>query len=789
MRNPIFSLAAAVMASALTLPAQWNEVGDAGDMPRTAQVPAIPTQSFPSIVGSFASGGDVDMYLIQITDIGTFQATTVGGATADTQLWLFHADGRGVTSNDDATAVQSTITGAFVPYAGLYYLAVSQYDVDPRSAGNFLWNDTPFNVERRPDGPHRGEALDGWTGIGSGASNYTIALTGCERPRKQVVAPDSHHLAETPAVTLGGGSANWWRNGGGRFQVLYESSHFTNAGYAGGWLDKLLFRGEDGEPNAGGQSWAGVTVRLATTPLTPATLGADFAANLATATSSSALGTIPTVTVRRSAGSFPNNYNIEIDLFAAFNGYNYNPANGNLLIDVTMPTAAVATATSGAVMAIQDTAGAAATIRGSGVTTATATATTGALSSTPPVIGFGVDSPSGGAAPVIPATNETFGGACGGSPSSFYQSFRNGQAFDLDGLTLTPNNVGTPAFYVVTAGAGTFDATKVNVAPNSVGDDSVVSHPLGFTLNFPGGSTTAIAPCTNGYVWLNGTSTTGDFSPTVAEFLGSVTSSVARLAPYWADLFAGRNTAINAIAGMHVLTDTSGGPGNAVAYVTWLDVGVFNSVGGAGIAGHASYDFQVAIFEATGVIEFRYGDMPSHAQSSDVAIVGFSRGRIAGIPSVDPQSRDLSVEAPFTTSVEGASGNIGQLVKATPDVGGATYGGRAYAGQTLTFDAVGVPAGAAIGVQLIDIAQNTPGVFVPTITAPGCVLSTTLNPTLFQVSLFPPATVVGTAPLAIPAGIDGFQLVAQYAVLDGLFGGPNLVTSASNAVRVTVGKR
>lgn len=784
MRNRLFHLAAATMATALVLPAQWAEAGDAGDMPRTAQIPNNPISPFPSITGAFTNGADVDMYLIQITDIGTFQATTVGGTTADTQLWLFHVDGRGVTSNDDSTGLQSTITGAFVPYAGLYYLAVSQFDVDPAAAGDFLWNDQPFAVERRPDGPRRGEAIGGWNGFGGPATTYSIALTGCERPRKQVVAPDSHHLAESPSVALGGGSTAWLRNAGGRFQVLYEASHFTSAGYTNGWIDKLLFRGEDGEPNAGGQSWSGVTVRLATTPLTALTLGTDFAANLATATSTSAVGTFPTVTVRRSAGSFPNNYNVELNLYAALGGYAYNSAVGNLLIDVTMPSAAVATATSGPVMAMQDATGPAALVRGAGVTAASAVAATGTLSAAPPVIGFGIDA-AGGAAPVIPATNETFGAGCGGAPSSFYQSFRNGQAFDLGGLTLTPNSAVAPTSYVVTAGAGAFDASKVNAAPNSAADDTVVVHQLGYTLNFPGGSTTAIGPCTNGYVWLTGATTVGDFSPTVAEFLGSA----ARLAPCWMDLHAGRNTASNAIAGMHIVTDTTGGPGNAVTYVTWLDVGAFNTVNGVGIAGHAAYDFQVAIFQATGVVEFRYGDVPSHAQATDVTLVGFTRGLVGGIPSVDPQARDLSVEAPFATSVEGASGNIGQLVKATPDVGGAVYGGRAYAGQTLTFDAVGVPAGALIGVQLLDIAQNTPGLFVPTITAPGCVLSTTLSPTLFQVSLFPPANVVGTAPLAIPAGIEGFQLVGQYAVLDGLFGGPNLVTSASNAVRVTVGKR
>jgi hypothetical protein len=42
------------------------------------------------------------MYAIYIEDPATFSATTVGGATFDTQLWLFDANGKGVVANDDS---------------------------------------------------------------------------------------------------------------------------------------------------------------------------------------------------------------------------------------------------------------------------------------------------------------------------------------------------------------------------------------------------------------------------------------------------------------------------------------------------------------------------------------------------------------------------------------------------------------------------------------------------------------------------------------------------------------
>ncbi len=554
----------------------------------------------------------------------------------------------------------------------------------------------------------------------------------------------------------------------------------------GAWIDKILFRGEDGEGNAGGQSWAGVTVQVGRTAMTPATMGLDFAANLAAATSLSPVGIIPTVTVRRSTGSFPNNYNIELDLFVAFGGWFYTPGTGNLIVDVVMPAAAVLPP-NGAVMAMQDTTGGLAVVRGAGINAAIGVGVAASVSAAPLVLAIGIDG-NGGAAPPIVATNENYGSGCGGAPSSLFQTFRNGQPFDVSGLTLTPDAVGAPTRYAVTGGAAAFDATKVNAVPNSIADDSTVLHALGFTHNFPGGSTTSIRPCTNGYVWLDGTSTAADFTPTVAEFLGSVGTGLARHAPFWMDLLCGLNTTSNPNSGMHVQTDVTGGPGNAVCYVTWFNVAAFNSISG----GNTVYDMQLAIFQATGVVEYRYGSMPSHAQTGgDQCVVGFTRGRIGGTtPSVNPQSRDLSVELPFSTVPEGTVGNMLQSVVGSPLAGGPQYGGRAFPGQSLTFNVSNVPPGSIIGVQLIDVLVSRPGVNVPGIHAPGCGQAVSLSPFLWEVTIAPalPATINGTAPLAIPPGFDGVDLYAQYAILDGLlFPGP-LVTELSNALRIRLGK-
>lgn len=170
----VLALAVAGSASADV----WVEVGDAGDLPATAQ---IPTGNNPltAIIGTVVGPGEPDMYCIQIDDPAAFSATTVGGAVFDTQLFLFRADGSGEYTNDDdaADGLQSTLPAghAFGPQTpGLYYLAISGFNNDPLDAGGALIFPNTF--------PGVFDAFDGdpvvsWSG-GGGTGDYTIFLTG-----------------------------------------------------------------------------------------------------------------------------------------------------------------------------------------------------------------------------------------------------------------------------------------------------------------------------------------------------------------------------------------------------------------------------------------------------------------------------------------------------------------------------------------------------------------------------------------------------------------------------------
>lgn len=613
--------------------------------------------------------------------------------------------------------------------------------------------------------------------------------------QQQLVLPDNHYLMES-ATQLGctGSTTYWTATTGNRFQILYEASHFTGkAGVSGPiLLSKIRFRGEDGEPNLGGQVYTGAVISLGSTSLNATTMTNTFATNLLAATTTMSAPITANVTVAPSIGSVPNNHCIELDVLAA--GFVFDPLSTqpNLLIDITLPTAP-SNAAPLALIPMQDTVATGAGVRGRGLTSTNVASATGTLSATPPVVGvefFG----AGGFANPVAARNERYGAGCGGAASTFYETFQNGQEFDLQGLTLTPDNTAAPNYYIVTYGAQPLDATRINAAANSTGDDALVTHQLGFTFAYPGGTTTTIKPCTNGFLWLSGTPTGAPYTPIVADFLGTaITTNLARFCLYWTDLNGLRNTPVQPLAGLHVQNDTTGGPGNTVCYVTWYDTGLFRTVSGTGIGGHAMLRFQCVLYEATGVVEFRYGAMPpfvahwSTTANCHGALVGFTRGRIGTVGSVDPQSRDLSLETPFLTAVEGTTGHMGQTCSTTPDAGGAAYGGRLFGGQTATYGAVNVPPGSLLAVQLFDVVPARPGLQLPTLTAPGCMLSVSAGAYLWELFLTPGSTITGSVPVTFPHGLEGIDLYSQVVVLGGLFGGPDLISVSSNALKQTIG--
>ncbi|MCA3005830.1 MAG: hypothetical protein LW650_11890 [Planctomycetaceae bacterium] len=167
---------------------EWDETAsggaDAGELLADAQR-VTGTGGVSAITGQMAGGSDADAFVIRVDDPALFSATTVGGATFDTQLFLFNlCTGLGVASNDDnpGGGTTSSLTSALLTQPGYYVLAISGYNRDPVDASaGLIWANAPFNTERSPDGPGAANPLAAWTGTGAATAPYTIFLTGASR--------------------------------------------------------------------------------------------------------------------------------------------------------------------------------------------------------------------------------------------------------------------------------------------------------------------------------------------------------------------------------------------------------------------------------------------------------------------------------------------------------------------------------------------------------------------------------------------------------------------------------
>jgi PEP-CTERM motif len=159
----------------------WNEVGDAGSLPGTAQaVLGAPADTITTILGNLNGSADEDMFTFSISAPVLFSANTQGSGF-DTQLFLFRANGLGALANDDGGGAFGLLSnlpaGSLVLGPGTYHLAISSFDNDPVSPGGLIFPSTPFGGVFGPTGPGGGQAISGWTNNGGSSGAYQINLT------------------------------------------------------------------------------------------------------------------------------------------------------------------------------------------------------------------------------------------------------------------------------------------------------------------------------------------------------------------------------------------------------------------------------------------------------------------------------------------------------------------------------------------------------------------------------------------------------------------------------------
>ena len=190
------------------------ENADAGELRATAQ--DLGDSEHAVIWGTFTSASDVDVYRLCLTDGVSFSASTVGGTTLDTQMFLFDSEGYGVYANDDASGTRGSLLPAnhrLSPQAGgEYFLGIGSYNRDPQSVQGEIFQDN-YNRFVYPDGVlpangfGSGEPLIGWNGRAPGGPGaYRIALTGtraCEPPDTTPPAVDLRSPAGGATVPRG----------------------------------------------------------------------------------------------------------------------------------------------------------------------------------------------------------------------------------------------------------------------------------------------------------------------------------------------------------------------------------------------------------------------------------------------------------------------------------------------------------------------------------------------------------------------------------------------------------
>ena len=171
------SLTASALIGGLLLPLTANaitfvEVGDAGDQPGSAQVVSGVTP-LTAIQGTLGAG-DIDMFRIHLNG-GAFSATV--GIGGDSQLFLFDSTGRGLLANDDIafpSISRSGISGSLPE--GDYFLAISEFDNDPLSAGGLIFPNSPFDAILGPTGPGGASPIIGWSAFTGPGFGYQIDL-------------------------------------------------------------------------------------------------------------------------------------------------------------------------------------------------------------------------------------------------------------------------------------------------------------------------------------------------------------------------------------------------------------------------------------------------------------------------------------------------------------------------------------------------------------------------------------------------------------------------------------
>ena len=330
-----------------------------------------------------------------------------------------------------------------------------------------------------------------------------------------------------------------------------------------------------------------------------------------------------------------------------------------------------------------------------------------------------------------------FGEGCP-NPQAVYELFSPG-AIDLSNqaIAMTPATAG--GYDLTACTQNCFDQNFSNPIPLT--DDSVSAQlPLGFTFDYPGGSTSVISIASNGFIWLQ-----PQQSASSRCCSGNPTAFAAdppSIAPMWTDL--------NPSVGGSVYFDAL--PGRAL--ITFVGVPEYSNQG--------NNTFQLQL-HASGLVLMAY---QSVATVSHTVLAGFSAGGVAPVPA----GIDFTASLPFST------GPSGRPLSLDPAAGTIPRLGTNFA--VVTSD---IPSSAVAGTLMIGFAQLA--IDLGPVGFPGCSLLQSAE----AIGGFGTGQPTSTFNLPVPnsAALAGAVLYGQSAAL--LIGGSGVGIAMSNGLRIGIG--
>lgn len=326
------------------------------------------------------------------------------------------------------------------------------------------------------------------------------------------------------------------------------------------------------------------------------------------------------------------------------------------------------------------------------------------------------------------ASNVNYGAGCGAKYSSYFEYFLTSPAASATLSNTTVTFLPTGTSYLMNFVPGNTVVAPVAPAVLTLTDDSQVAVSLSAPFTYPGGTTSSLQVCSNGFVSIppgNGI----PYIPLDTTFMGFAADCWSA----WHDFYVN-----DPVGGGSITFEEIGG----IAYISFINVESYPS----GVANPSTVQFQFNL--STGVVNIAFGNVDATGGSSfgDAWLVGYA----PGAATVNPGSRPLSALPQLLNPVDVAPLSL-------------SCAPNPVVGNTLTWTTNNIPASSSLSVLLVSLAQVNPGLPVPGTN--GCFQLVDLTSAVSYLQLGNPSA---TTSIAVPnnPGLSGLPIACQSIALD-----------------------